>query len=111
MRTTFRSASGCQFKVTSTSPGNICHLEPSASSTRWLSLCLRILIYTLLAFHRRPEASGREVVGSREDRDAGEDKEGYGPGYAPVQAVTVEVCFMGNPLPFTDSTDLKRDCS
>src|ERR1700744_3646409 len=44
MRTTFSSTSGFQFRVTSTSPGKICHLEPSDSSTKWLSECFVILI-------------------------------------------------------------------
>jgi hypothetical protein len=34
MRTSFKSVSGCQFSVTSRSPGKICHLDPSSSSTR-----------------------------------------------------------------------------
>jgi hypothetical protein len=42
--TTVRSVSGRQSSVMSTSPGKICQVEPSSSSTTWLSECDRIFI-------------------------------------------------------------------
>ena len=42
---TRRSVSGFQSKVTSRSPGNIFHRDPSSNSTMWLSACDRIFTF------------------------------------------------------------------
>ena len=42
---TRRSVSGFQSKVTSRSPGNIFHRDPSSNSTIWLSACDRIFTF------------------------------------------------------------------